>query len=330
MFFGYPHAINDSGQIAVLGHVVGMEGATAWRYTPGVGPESLGTLGQPGDIEDVPNGINNRGQVVGRSDVGSPPGQVAFLYTDAAGMVSLGSLSTNSGATAYAINDVGQIAGISAGHAFLYTEETGMVAIGEGVGFAINNFGVVAGQGWDETSEEAAIFENGTTRRLGNLGGRTRASAINDHRVVVGAIYYNASYPRTTSGFIWTEEEGMLDLQALVEPGWYFIDIWALNNNGQIAGEAHYFPGGAEGSVAVRLDPIPPKLVIRASATNVVVSWSPAWPGIVLESTETLTERIWQPVATGGTNVVAMPLQGGTRFFRLNLEAIRGLCCAPQ
>jgi probable HAF family extracellular repeat protein len=310
--------INSNGQVAVFGYVPGTESPTAWRYTPGIGFESLGTLGEPGDIGDVPNGINNFGQVVGRSDTvhGTRPWQDAFLYTDGVGMVNLGSLGPDQYGTATAINDLGQITGHSGGYAFLYAQETGMISIGQGSGYAINNRGVVAGKvGWGPPYE-AVIFEDGVTRRLGNLGGETWANGINDHRVVVGT-----TWP-VRSGFVWTEAEGMVRLDALIEPGWFIYDVWAINNSGQIAGEAN--------GVAVRLDPISPKLDLQLGATNVVVSWSPAWPGLVLEATDSLSTPSWQPVDTRGTNVVRVPLDSPQRYFRLNLDGIRGLCCPPQ
>jgi probable HAF family extracellular repeat protein len=314
-FFGYARAINDHDQVAVFGYVPGTEGPTAWRYTPGIGLESLGTLGEEGDIGDVPNGINNLGQIVGRTDTmrDGQPWQDAFIYTDEMGMVNLGSLGPNRYATAWAINDAGQITGHSGGEVFLYTDKRGMVAIGQGAGFAINQFGIVAGETLDS---EAAIFENGMTRRLGTLGGRTTAEGINDYNVVVGG-----TVP-VRSGFIWTEAEGMVRLDTLIEPGWRVYDIWDINNNGQIVGAAN--------NAAIRLDPIPPRLGIQASTAGLVVSWSPAWPGVVLESTANLSAPDWQPLDTGGTNVVNMPLSDTQRFFRLNLENLRGLCCPPE
>ena len=93
------------------------------------------------------------------------------------------------------------------------------------------------------------------------------------------------------------------------------------DNNGQIAGEAN--------GKAVRFDPIPPALAIRAATTNLVISWSPNWPGVVLEAADDLSAPEWQPVATDGTNLLAMPPEGPQRFFRLNLDGIRGLCCPP-
>jgi probable HAF family extracellular repeat protein len=60
--------------------------AVAVRYTPGLGMESLGTLG---GAESVGHGLNDRGDVFGWST--APNGeQYNFLYTDAAGIQSLG------------------------------------------------------------------------------------------------------------------------------------------------------------------------------------------------------------------------------------------------
>jgi len=73
-----------------------------------------------------------------------------------------------------------------------------------------------------------------------------------------------------------------------------------------------------------------PGMSIYRSPTNVVVSWSPTWPGIVLESSPTLTPPEWQPVSTNGTNSLSFPISGPSRFFRLNLDALRGLCYAPE
>jgi uncharacterized membrane protein len=232
-------------------------------------------------------------------------------------MATIGSLSSNQAAVAVGINDHGQITGTSGGRfVFVYSEKTGMVPIAEGHGFAINNHGTVAGRVGGPYDYEAAIFANGETRRLGRLDGETWANGINEHNVVVGA-----TYPER-SGFVWSEADGIQRLDSLVEPGWYIYEVWAINNHGQIAGEAN--------GKAVRFDPIPPRLSLARSGTNAVVSWSPAWPGVVLEACSNLTTTNWQPVETSGTNVVSMPVTGPSRFFRLNLDGIRGLCFVPE
>jgi uncharacterized membrane protein len=227
----------------------------------------------------------------------------------------LGSLGPERYATAQAINDSGQITGHSGGDVFLYSGETGMVSIGQGAGFAINSSGAVAGQ----AARVAALFENGTTRLLGTLGSSSWANDVNDHKVIVGGVLLKEGHPRQSSAFLWSEEEGMVDLQSLIEPGWDLVQAWGINNSGQIIGEAN--------GVAVRLDPIAPKLAIQTSTVNLVISWAPDWPAAVLESTESLTASDWRPVPTGNSNVVALLPETSPRFFRLNLESLRGLCC---
>jgi hypothetical protein len=120
----------------------------------------------------------------------------------------------------------------------------------------------------------------------------------------------------------------MKDLNKLIvtNSGWYIEWAFDINNHGQITGM-----GGFEGrSQAFRLDPIPPKPTIARNGTNVVVSWSPAWPGILLESSSGITSTNWSIIPNTGTNVVRLSLSHSNRFFRLNLDAIRGLCCVPE
>jgi probable HAF family extracellular repeat protein len=322
-FFGWPQGINDKGQVAVYGFLAGTESPTSWRYTPGVGYESLGTLGEEGDIRDVPADINMLGQVVGRSDTyfEGAPWQDAFLYTDGVGMVNLGHLP-NRYSSGRGINDLGQITGSSGGYAFLYTKGTGMVSIGQGVGYDINNRGVVAGKvGW-QPPYQAAIYVGGTTRLLTTPDVDCQADAINEHNVVVGQIFDN---PQRI--FVWTERDGLMELNSLIEPGWNVLRPSGINDNGQIAAVGTF--NGAY-TAAVRLDPIPPRLSIQRGSTHLMVSWSPNWPGLVLECTDELSAPNWQPLPSGGTNMVILPLTGASRFFRLNLDGIRGLCCAPE
>ncbi len=187
----------------------------------------------------------------------------------------------------------------------------------------INSEGVVAGSdGYD-----AVIFESGRMRLLGNLGGFCLSEGLNDHKVVVGQSERSWTYPTTVSGFIWTEAEGLIDLNLLIDTnsGWYISRAWGINQWGQIACE-----GGVTKAVGVRLDPIPPVLLLEQAGTNVVVSWQPAWPGLALEATDNLSSTNWQAIPTGGRSQVSLPKTGSQRFFRLNLAGAAGLCCAPQ
>ena len=113
-----------------------------------------------------------------------------------------------------------------------------------------------------------------------------------------------------------------------VQSNWRMGSAIGINDRGQIAVDG--VEQSASASVPVRLDPIPPKLSIRHAPPNLLLSWAPAWPGIVLESAESLVDSEWESVDTGGTNVVSLPLESPHRFFRLNLDALKGLCCAPE
>ena len=318
--------INDNGQVSLYGTPDNVIFPT-YRYTPGVGCELLGALYNVGDGA-ISKAINSLGQVVGYSDAfnGTRPWQYGFLYTDGIGMTSIGSLNENAYSSAKDINDIGQVTGASGGHAFLYTPEAGMVSIGQGAGFAINNRGVVAGKvGW-RPPYNAAIYRGGTNLVLTPPDLDAEADDINDYNVVVGLRF--SQYPPEI--FVWTEQDGVMGLNEFIEPGWRISWPGGINDHGQIAAEGYYVPGNAPSSVAVRLDPIPPKLAIHLGPTNAVVSWAPNWPGLVLESTESLSVPDWQPLATGGTNLVSVAASSPLRFFRLNLDGVRGLCCPPQ
>jgi uncharacterized membrane protein len=325
-FSGFSSGINDNGQVAFWGTPDNLH-SWAYRYTPGVGVEWLGSFGD--GAGDVANAINNRGDIVGRSDVwdGIHGWQFAFLYTEATGIMQLEGPFKNFEGNAVDINDLGHIAVNAYGSVFLYTPETGMSLVGEGVPYAINNEDVVVGLAGDEDGwYHAAIYRDGVTRLLTPKGMDAMALGVNDQNVVVGQ--------RSTQGeplrmFIWTERDGLIWLDEFMEPSMGVIWPSGINEKGQIAGEGYEVPYSG-GSFAARLDPVPPKLGINHSPTNLVVSWSPAWPGLSLEATESLSRPNWQTVDTGGTNVVAMPATTSMRFFRLNLEGIRGLCCAPE
>jgi hypothetical protein len=168
------------------------------------------------------------------------------------------------------------------------------------------------------------MYFDGETRMLTPPGMDAIAFGINDHNIVVGQRNKIGESPRI---FVYSERIGLTWLNDLIEPEWILGYPSGINDNGQIACEGG-IPGQTSG--AFRLDPIPPKLSVQHSSTNLTVSWSPAWPGLVLEASESLSAPDWKPVDTAGTNVVALPLEPHQRFFRLNLEGISGLCCAPE
>ena len=322
---GFATGINDRGQVAIFGGRVDGDVGVAYRFTPGVGLETLDSVGKVGG--DFTHGINNLGQVVGVSDLPDALGSIGFFAATPDNVIGLGSFDPQVSSSARDINDSGQITGVSDGRAFIYTSELGMIPIGRGVGFAINKNGVVAG-----ASDGAALFKGGNTLELGSFGGDSWANDLNDYNVVVGAAYHSWFFPTASSGFVWSEATGLLNLNSFLPTGWSVGEARGVNNRGQIVCQGYSDGTGEtpEGAYVVRLDPIVPRLAVQSVNGKLKVSWSPAWPGLVLESTADLVTADWQPVSTGGTNVIHRPFTAPSQFFRLNLESIRGLCCAPE
>jgi hypothetical protein len=59
------------------------------------------------------------------------------------------------------------------------------------------------------------------------------------------------------------------------------------------------------------------RLFIARSGPNVVVSWSPATPGFVLQISESLEGASWTNAPSGASNPVTAPQTGRSRFYRL-------------
>jgi hypothetical protein len=105
----------------------------------------------------------------------------------------------------------------------------------------------------------------------GGVGGST-ANGINSSGVVVGSSGGRA--------FVWTESEGMLDLNDLLDgmsgAGWTLQYAADINDSGWIAGAGLYDPDGPGGAEAVtrafllRPVPEPRALLVIAMATALV------------------------------------------------------------
>jgi probable HAF family extracellular repeat protein len=119
---GMAFSINDSGQ------VVGASGTCApfsiftglymqplhallWETGTVTDLGSLGGTGQGNGI--IPHAINKQGQVVGYSDLRGNANFHAFLWTRATGMQDLGTLTGGVNSLANAINDEGDVVGVS-------------------------------------------------------------------------------------------------------------------------------------------------------------------------------------------------------------------------
>jgi probable HAF family extracellular repeat protein len=164
----------------------------AFLYSNGV-MRDLGTLG--GTVSFA-YGINGAGQIVGRSTIRGDTADHAFLYSNGA-MLDLGTLPGAINSVAYAINNLGQVAGYS-GHAFLYS--------------------------------------NGVMQDLGTLPGGTDsfALALNDAGNVVGYVDTTSGTQRAFlfSGGIMVDLNGLLPPGS----GWELAQATGINDSGQIVG----------------------------------------------------------------------------------------------
>lgn len=334
-----PNRINNRGQFTVLGgrgfqtNGVDVYVEDAVCYTPGVGFERLGDLGGPWTRA---MGINSRGDVVGYGFLDAsgftPSNQHAFLYTDTRGMVDLG-LFGGTSAGAADINDDGWICGGSVipgqgNTAWIYHEWAGLTILGHGTAKRINEQRAVI---CDDDGLDPVLIQNGQVTPIRGSSEMTPypfAGDLNDWNVVVHSGQFQVGSSTYIGGYIWTSSEGMRNLNKLISTnsGWGISDAYDINNHGQITGFG-YFQGRGQ---AFRMDPIPPKPTITRNGTNIVVSWSPNWPGLVVESSSSLASTNWAAIPTGGTNVIRQSLSNSNRFFRLKMESIRGLCCVPE
>ena len=190
----------------------------AWE---GAVMRALPTLG--GGINGYAAGANNRREVVGWAENGvvdtvscAAPRTIQFRPviwgpgTEEIRELPLWSETDTSGA-ATAINDVGQVVGISG---------TCDQAIGR------------------HTARHAVIWENGTVDNIGTLGGNTwnTPTAINRHGVVVGFAGQAGDDPDNPRlrAFVWTRSEGIRDLGTL--PDHTTALALGINDNGQIVG----------------------------------------------------------------------------------------------
>ena len=294
---GIAVAINDSGQIAGAGN-------TAFRWSPGIGYEPLGTFGGSWSYAE---GMNSRGQVTGWS-YRADGSQSAFRFTDGIGIQELGVGQVGGG-----INDRGWVTGADGLNAFLFRDDVGAVYLGPGAARALNNRGVVAGAYGYPFSSFAVLWFEGQTRFLGTLGGGySEPYSINEKNQVVGS---SERKDRAGAGFIWTEQEGMVDLNSLVDSntGWFLGEAEGINENGWIVGTGYY----QEKEQAYLLIPIQPSLHIETAGTNVSLSWTPQWPGLVLEAAPASDTNHWQAVPGGTNSPVLVPISADGQVFRL-------------
>lgn len=231
--------------IKVTGYATTPNGSNhAFLYTGGI-MHDLGTL--PGGRYSGGFAVNSSGQVTGESNFGTDYHSFhAFLYSDGQ-MMDLGTLpgdDENTGySVGYAINNRGDVAGISSGHAFLYSNGM-MSSLGtldggrSSAAYAMNNHGEVTGAA-DTTGGDlhAFLYKNRRMLDLGTVPGKTSSIGlgINGAGEVVGYAY---SGPNSDFRAFLYSKHTMQDLNNLIpnDSGWVLLYAYSINNRGQITG----------------------------------------------------------------------------------------------
>lgn len=243
-------SINAAGQVAGYAQAsppYGIPHATLW--TGG----TLLDINPTGGTYSQAFGINNAGTVVGSFAhyFDGFGGSITSAFVRAAdGQVKELMPQVGSIAAGYAINESGQVAGVttfdlasSLLHGLFYDGSTmhdiGTLAQGHNSrANAVNDRGQAVGAGEVDGGAHVVLYENGQLRDLGVLAGTeySEAFGINDDGVIVG----NAYSATNRHGFV-AFDQVLYDLADLISggfDGWSVYDLRGINDEGQIVGTA--------------------------------------------------------------------------------------------
>jgi len=173
----------------------------------------------PGGYSSYATGVNNRGQVVGWAENGvhdptcDPSFQIlqfrAVIWQPDGTMQELPPLPGDSTSAATAINDLGEVVGIS------------------------GDCGIAVG---GVSAKHAVLWQNGVPIDVGNIGGDAwnTPTAINNQGTIVGFANTAPGTARTFEAFIWTQAGGMKSLGKIA--GDLRSTANGINEKGQIVG----------------------------------------------------------------------------------------------
>lgn len=240
--------INDAGQ------VVGQSGdnqAFLWDPTTNV-MRDLGDLPVSNGNTTRATGNNNLGEVVGWTSVDH--GNQAFLWDPTTEMMR--AIGPTGSSSAEDINNLGQVVG-NTGPTFVWdrdTNSTRFISLLPGgfnsAGTAINDLGFVTGNIEIGSGQRTAFLWDPNTdvmRDIGRLSGSVSAQGfdLNDANQVVGSsIDIQAGTATGARAFVWSQIDGILDLNQLIDISGLFTDPVSffnltigtgINENGQIA-----------------------------------------------------------------------------------------------
>ncbi len=194
--------------------------------------------------------INVSGVVVGAALQYGNTELTAFLWDDGV-LTNLESLVVDGGSQATAINDLNQVVGDS---------DTSIPGVGR----------------------RAFLWESGEMIDLGDFGGGSSgAEDINGGGTIVGTA---RSPDSSNNAFIWTESEGMINLNTLIDlTGWERLTLaYGINETGQITGVGRRSDGS---SSIFLLTPLEPEIIFvdnNAFCTGPVSPWIPIHGDIVI------------------------------------------------
>lgn len=237
--------INNLGQ--VVGSVNINTGMRAFRSQRAAGGVVLNTL--PGDTSSAALAINNQGKAVGWS---SGAKVRAVAWSPAGAIQALPMLPDSNSCRGLAINDRGLVAGecntASGPHAVLWTGGT-VQDLGtlpgdtESTVSGINNNGDIVGSSGNlEVQHHAVLWpKGGAIQDLGVLPNKTssKALSVNDRGEVVGVSVTEGQGGE--HAFLWTQRDGMQDLNDLVAPNADFVlsHAIAISSQGLIVATGH-------------------------------------------------------------------------------------------
>lgn len=261
------YGINNFGQVVGI-----TQNFSAFLWTP---TSANGTTGSTVGIGTIGAAraydINSSGQVTLGTNSDPPSAfQKPSLWTPTTPNGQSGSiidLGIGAAGGSYEINNLGQVTGKAPknGHGFAWTPTTPNTSTGSFIEMeafqhftttsGINSAGSIVGTGsnaqgftailWRATDSTGTHFDVVDLGRL--VDGTSQAFDINDAEQIVGTntLSSNAS---VALPFLWTQQDGMLDLSTLTDESGAFWDLQtaqAINNLGQIAGGGYYDPDGS-------------------------------------------------------------------------------------
>src|SRR5256885_4008101 len=175
----------------------------------------------PGGYSSYATGVNNQGQVVGWAENGvhdptcDPSFQIlqfrAAIWQPTGTMQELPPLPGDSTSAATAINDLGQVVGIS------------------------GDCGIAVGS---VSAKHAVLWQNAIPIDLGNIGGDAwnTPTAINNQGTIIGFANTTPGTARVFEAFIWTKAGGMKSLGEFSDAS--RSAAFGINEKGQIVGLA--------------------------------------------------------------------------------------------